>query len=137
MSRPRKPDHLKLVSGTDQPCRREPEPEVRVPALEESPEPPDWLPNAHAVKEWCVLAPIMTANRLLTDANVSALGQLCALHGKLVQLWSAGETPTGHLLAQYRNLINDFGLTPIARGRIKATGEPAKKNRFDKLKDSG
>jgi phage terminase small subunit len=73
----------------------------------------------HAVKEWDRLATILTANKLLTEGGLSALGMLCSLHGKLVQLWAAGEAPTGHMLAQYRNLINDFGLTPVAQGKVK------------------
>ena len=74
------------------------------------------------------------ANKLLTEASVSVLGQLCALHGKLVQLWAAGETPTGHLLAQYRNLVNDFGLPPIANGRLKTSNKPTQTNKFERFK---
>lgn len=121
MANPRKPRSLKVIAGTDQPCRRETA-GIELPAVAEVPKPPDWLPNAHAVKEWRRLAPILVANGLLTDGGVSALGTLCALHGKLVQLWSAGESPTGHMLAQYRNLINDFGLTPVAQGKVKSVG---------------
>jgi hypothetical protein len=55
---------------------------------------------------------------------------LCALHGKLVQLWAAGESPTGHMMAQYRALVNDFGLTPVAQGKVKSAGDLPKGNRF-------
>jgi hypothetical protein len=135
MSNPRKPGHLKVIAGTDQPCRRETI-EIDYPPLEQCPDPPDWLPNSHALKEWNRLGRILTANKLLNDANLAAFGQLCALHGKLTQLWAAGETPTGHLLAQYRNLINDFGLTPVARGRVKAAPEGKGANKFAALKDT-
>lgn len=91
---------------------------------------PDWLPNAHAIKEWNRLAPILTANRLLTEAGLSTLGMLCALHGKIVQLYAAGESPTGHMMAQYRGIANDFGLTPVAQGKVKPSGEKEKGNRF-------
>lgn len=97
---------LKILSGTDQPCRRTGD-VVALPLAESVPLAPDWLPNAHAVKEWDRLAPILHRVGLLTEAGLSALGTLCALHGKLVQLWAAGEAPTGHMLAQYRNLVND------------------------------
>lgn len=59
--------------------------------------------------------------RILTEGGLSALGILCALHGKLVQLWTAGESPTGAMLAAYRSLTNDFGLTPVAQGKVTAT----------------
>jgi hypothetical protein len=54
------------------------------------------------------------------------LGHLCALHGKIAQLYAAGEAPTGHMVAQYRGLANDFGLTPVAQGKVKQSGEAAK-----------
>lgn len=126
----KKPAVLKSISGTVQPCRADPAPVLVLPALVACPEPLDWLPNAHAVKEWVRLAPILVANALLNEANLSAFGHMCALHGKIVQLYTAGEAPTGHMIAQYRNLINDFGLTPVAQGKVKAVdgGRPA--NRF-------
>ena len=134
MGNPRKPAQLKVLSNTDQPCRRAaPNSVVDLPLTESVPDAPDWLPNAHAVKEWQRLAPILFHNKLLTEAALTALGHLCALHGKLVQLWAAGESPTGHMMAQYRSLINDFGLTPIAQGKVKPAGtENRPGNKFAK-----
>lgn len=126
----KKPHNLKVVAGTDRKDRA-PLAHVELPLAAEVPEAPDWLPNAHAIKEWNRLAPILHAVGLLTDAGLSALGMLCALHGKLVQLWAAGESPTGHMLAQYRALVNDFGLTPVAQGKVRGNGEATKPgNRF-------
>lgn len=88
MSNPRKPPQLKAVAGTARKDRAD-APAVELPLVSATPEAPDWLPNAHAVKEWDRLAPILTANKLLTEAGCSALGHLCALHGKIVQLWAA------------------------------------------------
>lgn len=129
MANPKKPRALKVVSGTVQPSRDE-KPAVDMPVVGEVPKAPDWLPNAHAIKEWDRLAPILVANKLLTEAGTSALGMLCALHGKLVQLWSAGEAPVASMVAQYRNLINDFGLTPVAQGKVKPVGEEPAGNKF-------
>ena len=126
MANPRKPTSLKVVAGTDRPCRRPESAPVEMPALDHIPDPPDWLPNAHAVKEWQRLAPILTANKLLTEAGLSALGQLCALHGKVVQLYAAGEAPVASMVAQLRGLMNDFGLTPVAQGKVKAGGDETK-----------
>ena len=125
----RKPKTLKTVSGTVRPCRED-LPAIELPPLLETPPAPDWLPNAHAVKEWHRLAPILAANRLLTEGGLSALGTLCALTGRLIQLWTAGELPTGHMLAQYRNLTNDFGLTPVAQGKVRAAAPEQSGNRF-------
>lgn len=127
----KKPSGLKVIAGTDR-ADRAPEVAIDLPRVTQTPAPLDWLPNAHAVKEWERLAPILVANGLLTEAGLSAFGTLCALHGKLVQLWSAGESPTGHMLAQYRALINDFGLTPVAQGKVKPVGEGKKDNPFAK-----
>ena len=129
MPNPRKPHNLKVVAGTDRPDR-EPAAGVDLPLVGDVPTAPDWLPNAHAIKEWNRLAPILTANRLLTEAGLSTFGMLCALHGKIVQLYTAGESPTGHMLAQLRGLANDFGLTPVAQGKVKPGGEKEKSNRF-------
>ena len=129
MPNPRKPTTLKAISGTKQKCRAE-KSSVEMPLINSVPDAPDWLPNAHAVKEWNRLASILTANKLLTEAGCSALGILCSLHGKIVQLFAAGESPTGHMVAQYRNLINDFGLTPVAQGKVKPVAETEKTNQF-------
>lgn len=129
MARPRKAHNLKVVAGTARPDRIEPT-GVDLPLVDSAPPAPDWLPNAHATKEWNRLAPILAANKLLTEASLSALGMLCALHGKIVQLYAAGESPTGHMLAQYRGIANDFGLTPIAQGKVKPVGDEKKGNRF-------
>lgn len=128
MAQSRKPNALKLIAGTTRPDRAVEG--VALPLLAGRPDAPDWLPNAHAVKEWHRLAPILTSARLLTDGGLSALGILCALHGKLVQLWTAGETPTGAMLAAYRGLTNDFGLTPVAQGKVTATSANNASNPF-------
>jgi hypothetical protein len=127
----RKPTGLKVVAGTDRPDRR-PEVVIDLPLLETVPSAPDWLPNAHSVKEFDRLAVILFNNKLLTQGGVMALAHLCGLHGKMVQLWAAGEAPTGHMLAQYRALVNDFGLTPVAQGKVKSGGKEETGNRFSK-----
>lgn len=138
MANPRKPTSLKVVAGTDRPCRRPESAPVEMPELDHIPDPPDWLRNAHAVKEWQRLAPILTANKLLTEAGLSALGQLCALHGKVVQLYAAGEAPVASMVAQLRGLMNDFGLTPVAQGKVKAGGDETKAgNKFAGLAKPG
>lgn len=129
MANPKKPSSLKVIAGTDRPDRAD-DGGIELPAVDELPVAPDWLPNAHAVKEFERLAQILHANKLLTEAGVMALAHLCALHGKIVQLYAAGESPTANLVSQYRNLINDFGLTPVAQGKVKSGGETKTGNKF-------
>ena len=127
----KKPATLKAISGTTQPCRAAPAPAVELPAITEVPPAPDWLPNAHAVKEWNRLAPLLTANQLLTEGGLSALAHLCAMHGKIVQLYAAGEAPTASMASTLQSMINDFGLTPVAQGKVKPHGgEEDKGNKF-------
>ena len=125
----KKPNSLKVVAGTIRKDRDLFQP-INMTPITDIPSAPDWLPNAHAVKEWLRLAPILVANKLLTEGSLSALGMLCALHGKIVQLYAAGEAPTGHMLAQWRSVNNDFGLSPAAQGKVKPVVEEAPKNRF-------
>jgi len=103
---------------------------VDLPVLDAVPAAPDWMPNSHAIKEWDRLAGILTANKLLTEGGLSALGMLCALHGKIVQLYAAGEAPTASLAGTLRNMVNDFGLTPVAQGKVKPVGDSDKGNKF-------
>jgi len=121
----KKPASLKLVAGTAR-KDREPESLVEFEVVSSVPSAPDWLPNAHAVKEFERLAPILHANKLLTEAGVQALAHLCALHGKIVQLYAAGEAPVASMVSQYRGLISDFGLTPVAQGKVRPSGDTEK-----------
>lgn len=59
---------------------------------------------------------------------------MCALHGKIVQLYAAGESPNASMVAQYRALANDFGLTPVAQGKVRPSGEAPKDNPFSRNK---
>lgn len=104
-------------------------------ALTEIPPAPLWMPNSHATNEWYRLTPILIEQKLLTPGSLSALAQLCALHGKIVQLYAAGESPGASMLGTLRNLHNDFGLSPMAQGKVKveAPQPEAKPNGFSGL----
>ena len=129
MANPRKPTQLKAVAGTERKDRDVPT-DVELPLVDVAPDAPDWLPNAHATKEWNRLVPILMANKLLTDAALSPLAHMCALHGKIVQLYAAGEAPTASMSGTLRNLQNDFGLTPVAQGKVRANPDDQKGNEF-------
>lgn len=124
------PPKLKVLSGTFR-KDRDSGAVVELTPLDRIPNAPDWLPNAHAVKEFDRLAQILHANKMLNEASVMGLATLCALHGKIVQQFAAGTMPTGHMISQYRMLLNDFGLTPMAQGKIKQQPDDGKKeNKF-------
>jgi len=126
MPRPRKPTNLKLLQGTSRPDRDKDRSDP-FPTLDDVPEAPEWLPNAHAVKEFNRLADSLHAARVLTAASLVPLAHLAAIHGKIVQMWSAGECPPVGLVNNYRVLCGDFGLTPatatkVPQGGIKSGG---------------
>jgi len=121
MANPRKPANLKLVTGTRRPDRDTPA--VDFPLLNRLPPPPNWLPNVHAVNEWHRLSTILQANGLLTEGGLSALGQLCALHGSIIQAYHAGVTPNAAMIAQLRGFLNDFGLTPVAQMKVGSSNK--------------
>lgn len=124
----KKPGTIKLLRGTSR-KDREPEGGIALPVVDQLPEPPDWLPNGHAVREWDRLARILKANGLLTEASLTPLAHLCAIHGRLVQMWSGGVPPTGHLYAQYLKLCDSFGLSPAAQSKVIVSPR-AKGNKF-------
>lgn len=128
----KKPTSLKLVAGTDRPDRKPKAEAVDLPLVKAVPPAPVWLSNAHAKVEWERLAPLLHANKLLTEAGLTTFGVMCSLFGKIVQLYAAGESPTGHMVAQYRALANDFGLTPVAQGKVRPSGKDESENTFAK-----
>lgn len=129
MANPRKPTQLKAIAGTERKDRAITN-EIELPLVDSLPTAPDWMPNAHAVKEWDRLAKILIANKLLTEADLATLGHMCALHGKIVQLYAAGEAPTASMAGTLRVMQSDFGLSPVARGKVSAGGEEKKGNKF-------
>lgn len=130
MANPRKPAQLKAIAGTERKDRA-PESSVEMQPVAYVPQSPDWMPNAHAIKEWDRLVPILMANKLLTEAALGPLAHMCALHGKIVQLYAAGEAPTASMSGTLRNLQNDFGLTPVAQGKVKSAGDAKAGNQFE------
>ena len=121
-----KPRHLRALSGTLRPCRDGGPEAPPLPAVGALPEAPDWLPNAHAVREYERLGAVLLAHGLLTEASAGALLLLASVHGKLVQELQAGLPLTSALIAQWRGLARDLGLLQMVR-EPNATTKP---NRF-------
>ena len=124
-----KPHGLKVLQGTAKPGD---EPEVEFPEAEDAP--PYWMTNEHAQREWDVLFPLLSATRVLTEADKSKLAHLCMAHGEIVQLYQVNQFPSASKLARLSGLYSDFGLDPVSRGRVKPAGKAEDKNPFGKLK---
>lgn len=129
MARPPKPKHLKILAGTNQPCRDR-QALVDYDPLVGIPPPLKWLPNIHAKNEWKRLCEILIPNNLLAQADLSTLGHLCALHGKIVQKYQAGTAPSASEAMTLRAMQSDFGLSAVARAKAKPVQTDKKQNKF-------
>ena len=127
MPYPTKPHNLKVISGSRQP---DPPGGVSFQLVDAVPDPPAWMKNDDALTEWARVTVILKANGLLTDVCLSMLAVLCAVYGTVAKAYAAGEEPTGHIVAQYRGLCNDFGISPVSQAKVRHGGEKAKENRF-------
>lgn len=142
MARPRKPSHLKLIAGTEKQCRvneDEPRPPVEIP-----PVPPQF--GAKARSAWDRVAPILVRMGVLTAMDALALEQMCETyavirHCQAVLLeygdltYESGKDgacmrrahPEVAILAdadrRFRAYLNDFGMTPASRSKVKAEGQ--------------
>jgi phage terminase small subunit len=125
---------LKLVSGTDQPIRRPAESAISVAPIDYMPEPPDWMVNQDARKEWARLCPILVHNKILDELNLSTFAAMCATFGEIVRMFSEGDEYNATASAQYIKYCTEFGLTPAARGKIRNNAEATPQNKFAKYK---
>ena len=130
------PTHLKVLAGTAQPCRTnpdEPKPPVEIPPM------PLCLDGA-ARDKWEELAPQLAAMGILARVDGSALLSLCLAYARMVaaekESSEAGLTYVGEngLIKRHpasaiaheasRDLLahlEAFGLTPSSRYRVSAT----------------
>lgn len=127
----RKPDHLERLAGTARPDRAARE-TTNLPAVNGVPRPPSWLTDADGLKEWRRLGPTLTACKLLNAGNVELFAHFCALHGRLVATWAAGETPTAALISAYRALSRELGLLGVPVFMAKVTNRFSRNARFAK-----
>ena len=151
MANPRKPSHLKVVTGTSRPDRANPhEPTPH----RTQPRPPRHL-SADARKAWRQFADLLDDMGVLTVADAVALESLCECYAEIVRLRAAlaargadtyeTMTTTGGLKVQpypevamigdadrrLRAWLGLFGLTPADRARVSASGNrPAEANPF-------
>jgi len=132
-ARGRKPKtkEQKLAIGETRPHKLPPDNILEFPVVAEVPAPPSWV-NAEGKKLWQKMAPALFRQKVLTEADTSALAHLCQLHGQIVQGYRRKIPPTAADLSQLRMYFSEFGMTPSSRTRIGITGDGKKENRFKK-----
>lgn len=127
MGNARVPTALKVLRGTDQPCRRNnSEPELEKPL---NLKPPTWL-KKEGRKEWIRLAQMLADAGVLKEPDLFVFAQYCKLCGHIIELFCKAQKPVpDSALSQLRYLSSLFGLDPSTRSKIVAT-PTTKKNKF-------
>ena len=131
MGNPRKPTALKLLEGTDQPCRAKEEAEW--PMVDGYPEGPDWLTGPDAVSQWNKAVRWLSDARVLTDPDLDRLANFCNMHADIVSIWRSRHSPTPQDQVQYRIMAGEFGFTPATRHKAAAMGKSKTENPFAEI----
>ena len=133
--RKKTPTKLKVIKGTDQPCRMNPdeaEPDLAIPS------PPEHLSQEASV-EWGRISQELYQLGLLSKIDRAALAGYCQAYGRWVEaermLTQKGmmvKTTNGNViqsplvgianksLEMMHKFLTEFGMTPAARARVQA-----------------
>lgn len=155
--RKRKPDHLKIVSGTAQPCRMNPDAPASIPG---SPEAPEWL-SSRAAELFDQLAMIIADMGIASASDVGMLAmaasrleeiEICTAmiedggrtfvsgvkyddEGRVVSQQIKGHPAVAQrseAMRHAQSLLVEFGLSPAARSKVSVS-KPDEKNPFAAL----
>ncbi len=141
--RKRKPDHLKVVAGTDRPDRMNPNAPV---ASTELPEPPRWL-SARAAEIFRGLVATIDGMGIASadDTTMLALAasryeevEICtaviedvgrvykSVNSQGAEMWRSRPevAQRSEAMRHAQSLLAEFGLSPAARSRVSATPKP-------------
>lgn len=106
-----KPPELKVVAGTDQPCRRR---ERVVKPVDGLPVRPSWL-KGRAAKIWAEkVAAYQNRGQSIVGCE-SALAQFCALEATLIDQFAKRLTPPTSQINAYRSFASEFFDTPASQ----------------------
>lgn len=108
MPRPKKPDALKIITGSRRP--RAQGGAVFAP-LDALPPAPEWLPGGRAVAAWSRLGGVLVAQGQLTHAGLGPLAVLASVLGTIENASAAGRMALPQMRVA-RLLLADFGLQP-------------------------
>ena len=127
------PQHIKVLSGTNRPCRDTPDaPEFDL--VHEFPEAPRHL-DIDGASMWNSLGPQLVASKVLQTVDLYSLEQLCVAWQCFRKKTKAGMEATAAENQALKSLLAEFGMTPASRRRVVA-GDTAKKgNKFAKYAD--
>lgn len=123
----------KKAKGEVRPSRLNTAEVLEFPVVKEAPDAPEWV-NDDGRDLWSEMAPALYRQRVLTEADLYALGHLCQLHGEIVDGYKRRIQPTAAQLSQLRMYFAEFGMTPSSRTRIGKTADGEKENPFKKNK---
>lgn len=123
-----KPPELKVVAGTDQPCRRR---DRVVPVLEGAAGRPAWL-KGRVARIWDDKVAIYAARGQSVVGCESALAQYCALEATLIDQFTKRLTPPTSQINAYRSFAAEFFDTPASQ-----IGAPSNKPKASKFADNG
>lgn len=148
--RPPKPTALKVLHGTNQPCRSNPkEPKPAADKVKA----PTWLSKGSR-KHWRKIEPVLRDMNILTNADVTALAMLCDALTEYIEaqavLQEQGRTyqsytAEGAMMWRPRpevaisndawrrvhSMMTQFGMTPSSRTKVQAVSEPETASPFD------
>jgi P27 family predicted phage terminase small subunit len=149
--RKRKPDHLKVVSGTDQPCRMNPDAPA---APKDLPIAPDWL-TTRGAEIFQNLVTILDGMGIASSADTGII-TLCASRLEEVEITTALVEDSGRIyestsedgptvirshpsvgqrneaMRHAQSLLCELGLTPAARSKV-SVNTPREDNPFRSL----
>lgn len=130
MARGRKPTApaLKVLKGTNQPCREKPAaPEFDL--VEVFPDAPQHL-NSDGAAMWDRLGPQLVAARVLQVVDLYSLEQLCFSWQCFRKKAKADMESTASETNALKALFAEFGMTPASRARVTSGGDKPKGNKF-------
>lgn len=130
MARGRKPvaPALKVLRGTNQPCRDRPDaPEFDL--VEKFPDPPQHL-NVDGADMWYDLGRQLVNAKVLQTTDLYSLEQLCFTWQQFRKRAKADMESTAAETTALKALFSEFGLNPASRAKLKAGGDGPKDNKF-------
>jgi len=121
----RKPNEMHKLEGT---FRKDRHGGDEIQIEQEIPAPPNWL-DQEAMIEWVRIVLLMDEYKMLKATDMVALATYCCLYSCMQRQRDAFPSSK---MSQLRGIMNDLGLNPTARSRIKVP-TTTKASSFDNI----